>query len=307
MHTDWLHFQQDAAPIRLRSFPTPIKMQERFLRSCTSAESPLLHPHSIDLSGHAVGLTMYLAFRWCRKAWRDSREILKSTWLLIAFESFALPYQVSACHGAAQLQLFSFYLRKHRHQVPIVSRSLVSGPLRAASTTGSVTLAAPLPYSFQSTFRLYLDMMHPPFPVRITYAQNVFLLPDPRICLLSLPLFSSLCCRRHLLFLLHSRTPTWLAPISIFLNTAPNPQLYRISTKMADTSLGSEKDGTRLASSSSLLQGPASLRPGDWDIRREQTSSHRCHRPRKGHHQGTSQGDGGKDGARSASSGPQAR
>jgi hypothetical protein len=102
MHTDWLHFQQDAAPIRLRSFPTPIKMQERFLRSCTSAESPLLHPHSIDLSGHAVGLTMYLAFRWCRKAWRDSREILKSTWLLIAFESFALPYQVSACHGAAQ-------------------------------------------------------------------------------------------------------------------------------------------------------------------------------------------------------------
>jgi hypothetical protein len=34
---------------------------------------------------------------------------------------------------------------------------------------------------------------------------------------------------------------------------------------MTDPSLGSVKDDNKLARSSSLLQGPASLRPGHWD------------------------------------------
>jgi hypothetical protein len=62
MHISWLHFRHNAALIRLRSFHTPIKMQESLLRSCTSAESPVLQQHSIDLSGQGVGFKMILAF-----------------------------------------------------------------------------------------------------------------------------------------------------------------------------------------------------------------------------------------------------
>jgi len=102
----------------------------------------------------------------------------KFTMLLIAFESFAHPYQGSAWDAAARIHFCLFPLEKHRHRVPNVSRFFVSNSSQTASSIRSITLAAPIPSSSSlAGMRLYHDMVRVDHPMRITYAQSVFLEP----------------------------------------------------------------------------------------------------------------------------------
>ena len=112
--------------------------------------------------------------------------------------------------------------------------------------------------------RLYRDMVRVDHSMRITYAQNLLpqSIPAARPCL-RLP-DSLIAINRSSYTLIH------LPGLRLLLHLLiPLPIIHSLyqRTNMTNPNLDSEKDGTRLASYSSLLHGPASLRPGHWDIR----------------------------------------
>lgn len=105
----------------LLCFQTFIKMHNSFLRSCSSAEglkiySPM-QPSQWTCSRFSVASC--LRIRPSIPCGHQGR--LKSTMLVLAFESFAFPWQVSACIAALKFDSGCLLLyEKHHHRVPIV-------------------------------------------------------------------------------------------------------------------------------------------------------------------------------------------
>jgi hypothetical protein len=158
---------------------------------------------------------------------------------------------------------------KHRHRVPNVSLFFVSISLCTASATRSITLAAPILYSSCPTDLQTIPRHDARGSFNAHHLCAGFPLSTSFLALS--PVSASLFSARTLL-----GPPTFsytcLACLACRFcsNIHTAPQHLRLlfdCMNMTNSSVDSVKDGIRLASSLSLLQGPASLRPGHWDIR----------------------------------------